>query len=378
MDVIGFIAASLVLFYIVFGYPLLLAAIVRFRPRPVRRAPFTPRVSIIVAVHNGAEFVRPKLRSILELDYPRELVEILIACDGCTDRTGDAAAEFEGVRVLRLARTGKAGALNAAIREASGEILVLTDIRQRLAPDSLRLLLENFADPSVGAASAELIISTGNTTEEASVGLYWRYELNIRLLLSGFDSIFGATGAYYALRRELAVPIPGGTLLDDMYLPLAAFFRGYRLIVDNRAHMFDFPTRIKAEFWRKVRTLAGNYQILAAYPALLTPRNRLWFHFLSYKAARLMLPLIFAAIFWFSLGLPQPWMAAAVAGQAGVYAAALLDRWVPEGRLKKLTSAAATLVSLIAAAAVAPVVYFVPGFRIWKTTVVSAGPASPH
>src|SRR5262249_32719332 len=161
----------------------------------------------------------------------------LVASDGSTDGTGQIVERFagQGVRLLNLPRGGKPAALNAAIAEASDEILVLTDVRQTLAPESLRLLLENFADPDVGAASAELVILKSGRTTEDPVGLYWRYEVWIRLNQSSLDSIFGATGAYYALRRKLAVPIPTDALLDDMYLPLAAFFQGYRLVVDARA-----------------------------------------------------------------------------------------------------------------------------------------------
>ncbi len=100
----------------------------------------------------------------------------------------------------------------------------------------------------------------------------------------------GATGCIYAMRRELAAPLPEGTLNDDMYLPLEAFFRGYRVILDDSALAFDYPTPLASEFRRKVRTLAGVYQIVGSYPALLGPRNRMWIHFFSHKLARLVMP----------------------------------------------------------------------------------------
>ena len=102
----------------------------------------------------------------------------------------------------------------------------LTDVRQTLAPDSLQLLIDCFADPSVGVVSGELKIRVARNSGEASTGLYWRYESWIRQQLSSIDSMFGATGPFYAMRRELAVPLPLDVLLDDMYLPLSAFFRG--------------------------------------------------------------------------------------------------------------------------------------------------------
>jgi len=357
--------------YVLFGYPLLLARIASRLARPVRRGPVQGRVSFLIAVYNGERFLEAKLRSVLALDYPRELMEILVLSDGSTDRTEEIARRMapEGVRLLALPHAGKSAALTAGIREATGDFLVFTDVRQDLAPESLRLLLENFADPAVGVASGALNILDPATHEEADTGLYWRYELWIRDRLSRIDSIFGATGAYYIMRRELAVPIPEGTLLDDMYLPLAAFLSGYRLVVDTRAKAFDHPTGLDAEFRRKVRTLAGNYQILAAYPRLLGPANRLWFHFWSYKFGRLLLPfaliVMFAASFW----LPAPWSYAAVGSQLAFYALALADRWIGQGfPLKRLTSPIRTFVTLMGAGIWALSVFFVPSGSLWKQT----------
>src|SRR5260370_1196685 len=121
--------------------------------------------------------------------------------------------------------------------------------------------------------------------------------------------MFGATGPFYAIRRELAVPIPPDVLLDDVYLPLAPFFRGYRLVVEESARAFDYPTTLETEFRRKVRTLAGVYQLIRIYPRLLLPGNRMWFHFMSYKVGRLLLPHALILIAACSFFLPHPWRA---------------------------------------------------------------------
>jgi cellulose synthase/poly-beta-1,6-N-acetylglucosamine synthase-like glycosyltransferase len=376
--VLGLLLAAGFVVYVLFVYPLILGVLARLRPRPVRRAPFQPPVSIIVVVHNGARFIENKLRSILELQYPRDLMEIIVASDGSTDGTDALVEGFasSGVRLLPLPRGGKAAALNAAIPRATHEILVLTDVRQLLAPDSLAMLLENLADPEVGAASGELTILKGGGQEEAAVGLYWRYELWIRLRLSELDSIFGATGAYYAIRRSLTRQLPRDTLVDDMHLPLAAFFSGHRLIVDSRARMFDYPSGLASEFRRKVRTLAGVYQVIRAYPALLGPGNRMWFHFVSYKLARLLLPFALLAILVLSFGLPAPWSILALAAQAVFYAAALVDLWIPEGSLfSRITSPARTFVTLMAASLCAVSILFVPSSRLWRPTQLA--PATP-
>src|SRR5207245_6095695 len=128
-------------------------------------------------------------------------------------------------------------------------------------------------------ASGELIIGDSHTLERTRVGVYWRYEKWIRTRLSRIDSMPGATGCIYAMRRELAVPLPSDMLLDDVYLPLAAFFRGYRVILESSARAYDYPTDLGSEFLRTVPTLAGVSQTLRYYPALLTHPNRMWLPF---------------------------------------------------------------------------------------------------
>ena len=369
--VIFFTGAFSVLLYVLFAYPLLLGYWARRWERPVRRAQIRPPVSILLAVYNGEAFLDAKLRSILALDYPREQMEILVASDGSTDQTNTIAESFAsaGVRLLRLPRGGKAAALNAAIREARGEILVLTDVRQMLAPDSVGYLVEAFADPAVGTVSGELMIREGATRQELDIGLYWKFEKWMRKSLSAIDSIFGATGALYAIRRDLAVPIPSYILLDDMYLPLAAFFRGYRLVMDPRALVFDSATALDTEFRRKVRTLAGNYQILLAYPALMGPRNRLWIHFLSYKFGRLLLPWCLIVIAVSSCWLPAPWNLAMLACQGIFYGIAVLDLVLPSRMpLKRISSPVRTFVTMMIAALWGLAVFFVPAQSLWKVT----------
>jgi cellulose synthase/poly-beta-1,6-N-acetylglucosamine synthase-like glycosyltransferase len=363
--------------YVLFGYPLLLALIASRFEKPIRRGKVECRVSFLIAVHNGEEFLEAKLVSILHLDYPPELVDIFVLSDGSTDDTEAIARRFShlGVRLLALPRRGKAAALTTGMREADGDILVFTDVRQQLAPDSLRLLLENFADPAVGVASGALTILDAATHEEADTGLYWRYELWIRDRLSRIDSIFGATGAYYAVRRELTAPIPDGTLLDDVYLPLFAFLAGYRLIVDARAKAFDRPTGLETEFRRKVRTLAGNYQILIAWPRILGPTNRLWFHFWSYKFGRLLLPFALIAMFAASFALPGSWSYIAVALQTAFYGIAVADLWIrPSLRLKRLTSPVRTFVTLMGAGILALSVFFVPSNTLWTQSGMRSKP----
>lgn len=375
MPAVAVITACLLMTYVLAGYPLLLRWLARHRARPVQRRPNEPAVSLIIAVYNGERFLEAKLQSVLALEYPAGKLEIIVASDGSTDRTEEIAESFAGQRVslLRLPRGGKPAALNAAIGQARGEILVLTDVRQPLEPPSVARLVENFADPAVGVASGELLIRPGVSQQEADIGLYWRFETWMRENLSSIDSMFGATGPFYAMRRALAVPIPDDALLDDVYLPLAAYFQGYRLVMDSRARAYDIATSLETEFRRKIRTLAGNYQILRAYPALLGPGNRMWLHFISYKFGRLLLPWLLLILAAASFGLPAPWRVVVLAGQAAFYGLALADAWIVKPRLlKRLSSSAHTFLVMMIATLGGLSVFFIPPRTLWKVT--SAGP----
>jgi cellulose synthase/poly-beta-1,6-N-acetylglucosamine synthase-like glycosyltransferase len=338
---------------------------------PVGKLPQTKTISILIAVHNGDRFLADKLDSIVNLIYPRELMEVYVLSDGSTDRTADIARLYapRGIQLIELPKGGKPAALNAGILRSRGEILVLTDVRQVLEPRSVKELVDCFADPAVGVVSGDLPVRQGIDLEENSTSLYWRYEREIRKNLGKLGSTFGATGPFYAMRRELATVMPADTLLDDMYLPLAAFFRGYRLIVDETARALEYPLSIQGEFRRKVRTLAGNYQIMLQYPALLTRRNPMFLHFVSYKIGRLMLPWMFLGLLLSSFGLPRPWSAIMVSFQLGFYALAAADLLVPANSgIRRLSAPARTVVAMLAAAALALSVFVVTPERLWVVT----------
>jgi poly-beta-1,6-N-acetyl-D-glucosamine synthase len=362
--------------YTVAGYPLLLGWMARRWPAPVRKREIQPSLSVVIPVHNGANYLAAKLESILALDYPRDLMEVLVVSDGSTDATDDIAIGFaaRGVQLLRVPRGGKPAALNAAVPLTRNEILVLTDVRQVLASVSVRKLVENFADPRVGVVSGDLLIRKGNL-EETSVGAYWRYERWIRRQLSRLDSIMGASGAFYAMRRTLFRQMPDELLLDDMYLPMGAFLSGYRLVVEPEAQAFDLPTSVNTEFRRKVRTLAGNYQLLGYYPRLLTLRNRMLFHFISYKLLRLLLPWVALAVLIASLGLPAPWRAITLGGQLGVYGLAALDGVSPErAPWRRITMPLRTIVSMLLATACAVSIFFIKPEKLWTPTQIPLKP----
>src|SRR5579862_192232 len=377
-----FTLACAVAFYALIGYPLLLDSLARRSSNPVHKDTKLRSVSFVIAVYNGEKFLERKLRTILSLNYPRELMEILVVSDGPTDRTDEIARSFsaEGVKFLRVERGGKAAALNAGVPLVAGEILVLNDVRQTLDRDCLRNVIACFGDPKVGAVSPQTIIVKGETLEETSTSLYWRYEHWIRLRLARIDSTFGYSGAFAALRRELWVPLPEGTLLDDVYEPLVSFFKGYRILYEPTATMYDFPTVLQSEFKRKVRLQAGLYQMLKMMPELLSSRNRMRLHFLSAKYGRIVIPYCMIAAALATVGLPPYWRAAAAAAQAVFYGLALLDVVVRDGTaLKRLTSPIRTFVVLMAASLCGVSVYFVQPTKLWKETTYRPSIAEqPH
>ncbi len=368
-----FASSTAAILYVLAGYPLLLAQLARRKVRDVKKDKVLRTISVVIAVRNGEKFLAAKLHSVLASNYPSDLMEISVVSDGSDDDTDRIAQSFRscGVRFYRNAREGKGAAINTGISHSSGELVVLTDVRQSLDPDAIRNVVACFADPTVGAVSGELSIRKGLSAEEADTRLYWRYEVFIRKQMSRIDSTFGANGPFYAIRRSLAVPIPADTLLDDVYLPLAAFFRGYRLILEQSAKAYDYPTNLTSEFRRKVRTQAGLYQMLQLYPQLLSSSNRMRIHFLSAKYGRLMMPFLLMLIGLSSFGLPTPLRDVALFTQAAIYLTAVADRWVPQGFFfKRISSPVRTFVVLTAAAFLGLKIFFVPPRALWKETKV--------
>lgn len=286
------------LFYTYAGYPALVWVWARLLPWPHRMAPAEPRITVVVAAHNEAAGIEARLENLLALEYPLEHMEIVVASDGSTDATVERAKKFcnHGVRIVEFeSRRGKPAVLNALVPEARGNIVVFADARQQFDPGAVRALVRHFADPCVGAVSGELVLvceGAGSGLDEG-VGFYWKYEKFIRRHECLVDSTVGATGAIYAIRRELFEAVPEDTLLDDVVVPMRILHRGFRVLFEPAALAYDrVSSRSGVEFRRKVRTIAGNFQLFVREPWLLNPlRNRVWLQTLSHKAFRLLGPL---------------------------------------------------------------------------------------
>ena len=329
-----------------------------------------------MVVRNEEAVIARKLENLLTLDYPHAKLDLVVVSDGSSDRTPAILADYardSRVRtrlrtLIKPASEGKAAGLNDAIKLATGEVLLFTDARQQIESSALRLLIENFADPDVGAASGELMLGDPRSGETGEgMGLYWRMEKKIRELESASGSVAGATGAIYCARRTLLDPLPSGTILDDVLLPMQIVRRGSRVIFDARARAWDSPDLGEGrEFSRKVRTLSGNYQLLQLAPWLLSSQNAIRFEFITHKLSRLAVPFALLALLIASMFLPQSFYRAALGVQLAFYALSLAAlAGVKIGPLSRIADPARTFVVLNSAAMVA-FINFVTGRKaIW-------------
>jgi len=430
---LAFWASALFIAYVYVGYALLLMLWVRLRRRPAHRGrlavssrseptgdkpwnrdghPGTaalPRVSIVIAARNEGRRLRTRIANLLALDYPADRRQIIVASDGSTDDTRAALAAFGSqVELVEIPPAGKAAALNAGVMQAHGDILVFADARQTFAADALLALVARFEDPRVGGVSGELILGaesaagrrsnrdrrTSNaewlaqeqragdrrlsSTVSDGVGFYWKYEKQLRRLESEVGSMLGATGAIYALRRTLWRALPPGTLLDDVLAPMRAVLSGSRVVFEPAARAYDVTVAdADAESRRKIRTLAGNVQILWFEPRLLVPvLNPVWLQYASHKIGRLLVPYAMLALFASSTALAEtsPVYAFALFSQVAFYLHSGYGAWLeyrahvaPSARsLVQRTGAMAFTIVVMNVSAVAGAGAALFGRKVWR------------
>jgi biofilm PGA synthesis N-glycosyltransferase PgaC len=314
--------------YVYVGYPLLLLAWRRWGRRPVRKRYQEPSVSLVIAMRNERKNVQAKMQNCFELDYPSGQLQVIVSLDAPTDGTEALVRDYagKGVEVVYSpVHDGKAEALNRGVAMATGEILVFADARQQFAKRAVRELVANFADASVGAVSGELVLLDEQAQEDSSAaGAYWRYEKGLRAMESDIHSVPGATGAIYAIRRELFAPLFPGTILDDVVIPMRIVLAGKRVIFDPAARAYEVVSQsTQSEYQRKTRTLAGNYQLFAQMPELLAPwRNPIFVQLASHKLGRLLVPYCLAALFISNLFLLHGSYLVVLVGQVLWYALA--------------------------------------------------------
>jgi len=315
--------------YTYLGYPVTLLALRRVLHRTVQKRDITPRVSLIIPGFNESSNIERKIRNSLELDYPPDRIEIVIACDGSKDDTPQRAermaesAEAEGrVRVLNFPiNRGKIVTLNAAVEEVRGEIIVFSDASAILNRDAIRVLVRSFADPSVGSVSGKYtVIKPHEVAIGTSEDFYWRYETFLKTQEAELSSALGGHGHLHAIRAELYPYPPAGTINDDYIIHASVIAKGWRAVYEPEAVIREEAHEMTG-FRRRVRIMAGNIQQLREIRALLRPLRPLpLFFFLCHKALRLLVPFAMIAAFTANLFLlgERAYQASFVA-QVGVY-----------------------------------------------------------
>lgn len=336
------------------GYRLLLEALCHLRSRRAPKASIIeedeqacdslPTVTVLIVAYNEGKRIHARIANVLASDYPANKLWITVVSDGSEDDTAAEVSRIGDPRVRlyeQPKRLGKAAGINAGIAATvTSDLVVFSDSRQRFEPGAIRKLAGRFRDPAVGAVSGALEIAQSKTSAGKGVSAYWSFEKGMRAAESRLDSCIGCTGAIYAIRTELYLPIPEDTVLDDVVIPMQIAMRGARVLHASDAIAFDpQPLEPEAEQRRKQRTLAGNFQMLFRQPEWLNPlRSRLWWQLASHKYMRLVTPLELLLIFCSNLFLlDRPFYRMTLGLQVTLYVCAIAGLCFPRLATKFLS-----------------------------------------
>ena len=327
--VVVFLGAAGLIVYTFAGYPAIVGALARLRPRPVRTDPaYTPRLSLVVVAYNEEDEIARRLLNCAKLDYPGDRLELLVVTDGSNDATPEIARAMPRVRVVhRPERGGKLAAMHRGFEEASGEIVVFSDANNRYSTDALRRLAEPFADPEVGAVTGRKAIDdeSGRSLDRAE-GLYWRYESKLKEWESRIGSVAAVAGEILAFRKEAFPHAPRGTMNDDFAQALLVASDGWRVVYAPAALSLERASASMAdEATRRSRLVTGRGQALVRLLPRVARRNpQLAFEVLSHKALRPLVPWALGALALSNVPLARErgWARACALGQLAFYAAA--------------------------------------------------------
>ena len=363
---LGFVA------YAYLGYPIVIIAWTGLREaasgirfvaggpdrRVRRRDDRWPTLTVALAAHDEQTCIRQKVENCLALDYPPEKLEVLVGCDGCTDRTAELARATGDARVTVVEgpRSGKATVLSQLVPRARGDVVLLTDANTLLDRGAAKALARHFQEPSVGAVVGRLRLYN-RVKRDYEESLYWKYETVLKFYEGKLGCVLGANGGLYAVRRLLFQPLPRATIIDDFVVAVRIAARGWCVPYEPEAVAYEETTEdVSEEFGRRARIGAGNWQSLALVPEALDPRRGfLAFAFVSHKLLRWLVPFFLAAAL--AASIPFAWSGGLAAklllvGQAAFYALGLAGRWRVRGRLRRPAALAWYFLSMNAALAV--------------------------
>jgi len=345
-------------FYTYVGYPLALTVLARLRPKQGEYPPHLPSVTLLIAAYNEELTIGAKLENSLALDYPSDKLQILIAVDGSNDRTHEIVDRYaaQGVELsYSPARGGKMAAINRAMLQARGEIIVFSDANNMYQANTVRELVNPFVDQTVGAVSGAKRIVKGDGALADSEGFYWRYESFIKKQETRLGCCTGVAGEILAIRRDLFEPAPDNVINDDFFMTIQLIKRGHRVVYAPQARSSErVSASAQDEVTRRARIIAGRYQVMGMAHKLLPWRRPLvaW-QIVSHKFLRPLVPLgmigallttILAILFpALAVNRPLPFLSAAAGWmillllQLAFYGLAWLgDRKERDGRLGKL------------------------------------------
>jgi cellulose synthase/poly-beta-1,6-N-acetylglucosamine synthase-like glycosyltransferase len=335
------------------GYPLLLFVLCVFAhaksdflylvcrsSRRRRLTPEVPQVAVLISAYNEQTVIEAKVRNCLEIDYPADRVEFLFGLDAPTDSTAELLSrnQSDRLRVFHFAaRRGKLAVLCDLARETTAEVLMLTDANTMLEPTAIRNLVRHFADPRVGAVSGEEVRVAVPGAEASAEGIYWRYESAVKILESRLNCSLGGNGAALALRRSLFRP-QQHSIVEDFQIPLDIRFQGYRVVYDPEAiAVEDIAPTWSAQFARRVRIGAGNYQTFFAHPEYLNPgKGLLAFSYFSHRVLRWIVPFMLPIAFVCNLLVLARPALAVLAAMQGIFYLTATTGWCLKRHAKPL------------------------------------------
>lgn len=297
-----------IVFYSYVGYGILLLILVKIKGLFVKPKAYpenySPDLTLMVAAFNEQDYIRDKIENSLSLDYPKSKIQYLFVTDGSDDKTPEIVSEYKQIQLMHQPqRQGKIMAVERAMPEVTGEIVIFTDANTLLNTDALRNIVRHFANDKVGVVSGEKRILNRNTDEAAGAGegFYWKYESKLKKWDDELYSVMGAAGELFAIRTKLFEPIPKDSLIEDFYMSFKIVEKGYKIAYEPEAYAMEEPSAsVKEELKRKIRIAAGGIQSIVRLRELLNPFRYgvITFQYVSHRVLRwslapLALPLIF-------------------------------------------------------------------------------------
>lgn len=306
LEILFYVAGLLIINSFII-YPVVLFIKSKKQIKPISDLTYKPKISILIAAYNEEKVIEERIKNLSELDYDLSKIEVFIGSDASTDRTNELLIEqkknYNWLNIyLSEDRRGKAGILNQLYKQAQNEILLFTDANTHFNPDTLNNLIEDFSDEKVGGVCGRLILVDNEKSKSEGVEEveYWKYETMVKKLEGKCGILLAANGGIFAIRKELFEPIPTlNAVTDDLFISLSVISEGYKFLYRNDAVAYEETGKdVSAEYRRKVRFGATNFQTLLYFKKLLWNKNKfLSYAFFSHKVTRWFLPLLLVILF---------------------------------------------------------------------------------